>query len=404
MNGRHAICLVIDGLRASALGCYGNTVSRTPYFDDLASRSAIVEWLWADGPSWSDFYRAAWEGIHALRSQPHAPQLIELLQQNGVPLRLVTENPQLAENFAGAQVATVPLGPPQTADEISATSFAQFCATTIEHLDQWQDDGAGSVTWIHSRGLMGPWDAPSELRAELLDEDDPNPLDALEPPGKIDSSEDPDEQLLYRTAYHAQISAIDACLGPFCRTLDEVMADRETLLMVTGSRGFALGEHGGIGSECPELFSQRLHLPWLLHVCDEHLPGPRISGLAQPADIYATLLDWLGIETPSRCDGRSILPHVEDGSPCSRDMAVAASDSGERAIATPAWMMRQVPDQSPQLFAKPDDRWEHNDVAVRCPEEVDKLTALLQDFEQAARDGAPLPTSISEEDLLRSAR
>ena len=36
---------------------------------------------------------------------------------------------------------------------------------------------------------------------------------------------------------------------------------------------------------------------------------------------------------------------------------------------------------SPELFAKPDDRWEVNDVASRCREVVESLQAALGQYE-----------------------
>lgn len=401
MNGRHAICLVIDGLRASALGCYGNTVSRTPNFDDLASRSAVVEWLWADAPSKAKFYQSVWRGGHSARSKEHlqqCPTLHELLQQHEVPLRLIADDSWLVDWLAGGvldKVAVLPTEAAEAATSVGETAFAQFCSAVVEHLEEWIDDGTGSVTWIHSQGLLNAWDAPLDLRTEMLDEEDPESLDILQPPDAIET-DDPDELLLYRAAYAAQIAVIDACVGALCESITEIMADRETLLVVAGSQGFPLGEHGIVGTDCQQLFSERLHLPWLLHVCDEELPRPRIAGLAQPVDVHATLLDWLGIEANARCDGLSILPCLEEGSGKLRDVALSIGVDGEQVIRTPDWFMRTPSEHPPQLFAKPDDRWEHNDVAVRCPEELDQLSEIAEQLKQSTAAGEPIPPMLDE--------
>ena len=238
--------MVIDGLRASALGCYGNTVSRTPEFDDLASRSAIVEWFWADTPSRNRFYQSAWQGAHSVRpaqQRQQLPPLHILLREDGVPLRLITDSPWLASWVPAAElenVAQLDGGAEAEAVGVGETAFAQFCSAAVEYLEMWLGDGAGSVTWIHAQGLCAAWDAPLELRAELLDEDDPEPLADLAPPSAV-HVEDPDQLLLYRSAYAAQVSVIDACVGALREAITEIMADRETLLMITSSQGFALG-------------------------------------------------------------------------------------------------------------------------------------------------------------------
>ena len=68
-----------------------------------------------------------------------------------------------------------------------------------------------------------------------------------------------------------------------------------------------------------------------------------------------------------------------------------AGSHGQRAIRTPAWYLRAGLD--PELFAKPDDRWEINNVASRCQEVVECLQDALTQYELALPAGriADLP-------------
>ena len=84
-----------------------------------------------------------------------------------------------------------------------------------------------------------------------------------------------------------------------------------------------------------------------------------------------------------------------------RQLAVAVGDEGEQAIRTPAWMLRQP---STELFTKPDDRWESNDVADLCPEVVEQLREELADFEQCSRQARPLPLSPQDDELVVPSR
>lgn len=399
--------MVIDGLRASALGCYGNTVTRTPNFDDFASRAALVEWLWADAPQIESFYRSVRYGSHALRAPSftaNLPSLSDSLRDQGLALRLITDDPTLTERFPADELLVVEPPECSEASDVLETGFAQFCGKAIEQLEDWHNDGAGSVTWIHSRGLLGAWDAPQQLRADLLEEDDPEALDLVEPPQEILTGDDPDQLLLYRTAYAAQVAVIDSCFGALWHSIADLMSDREALMMLTGSRGFSLGEHGELGYDVCRLRSERIHLPWLLHVCDDEVPRPRLSELAQPADIHATLLDWLGFAGATGTDGQSVLPGLENEPVAQRDVAVAIGENGQRALVTPAWMFCQDSTSPAELFTKPDDRWEHNDVAIRCPEEVQQLSEVLAGFEESAQTCQPLPTTLADTDLVRPVR
>ncbi|HXT57633.1 MAG TPA: hypothetical protein VN699_03315, partial [Pirellulales bacterium] len=85
------------------------------------------------------------------------------------------------------------------------------------------------------------------------------------------------------------------------------------------------------------------------------------------------------------------------------------SAGGERGIRTTGWYLRLPADRDDaagpargQLYAKPDDRWEVNDVADRCAETAEALERALAAFEAAAEADAldqlaPLDESLVEE-------
>lgn len=382
MTCRQAICIAIDGLRASGLGAYGNTISPTPRLDKLASRSTVVEWLWADSPVLAEFYRSVWEGTHTLRRELAGYSMLAQFSDAGIERRLITDDSELAEQPCGDRfdsVVCVETAADFLAEDISDTATGQFCSAVLERLQHWLSDSSDGLTWLHSRGMYGPWDAPVDLRAEQLDDEDPPPAEFLVPPAALVGVDDPDVLLVHRAAYAAQVAVVDACVGALCQAIEELCAGTETLLVVLGTRGFALGEHGDIGTECGALFGERLHLPCILHVCGNKIPQPRASGLVQPADMGAALLRWFGI-----AEGNSLI-----GGGTSGRVAVSKGVGDERSIRTPAWYLREpAPEQPPQLFVKPDDRWEANDVAVRCPEVVEGLHVALNKFKAGTRVGA----------------
>ena len=51
--------------------------------------------------------------------------------------------------------------------------------------------------------------------------------------------------------------------------------------------------------------------------------------------------------------------------------------------------MLQHPDGTRELFAKPDDRWELNEVADRCAAIADELQQELLQLAQSIRSGRP---------------
>jgi len=416
MKTRHAICIVVDGLRASALGTYGNTNHPTPKLDEFAAGSLAVEWLVSDSPTLEGFYQSAWNGRHALRgtADSRITPLPQLLQQGGVTQWLMTDDQWLAEHAqsqAFDEITLVKLSEDGSDCEVEETRAAKFLAFAGDVWETWREktvkSQSDSLLWFHTRGMHAAWDAPQSLREQLFDDDEPFGLNLEGPPSDLRDMDDPDVLLGYRVAYAAQVALLDQYLGAFCDLVEQSHGS-ETVVMLLGSRGFALGEHGQVGSEVENLFSENLHLPWLVRQAGSAIPGERLPGLFQPADVGATLADWFG-KAPewTDADGISIVPNLTDGMVEGRPIAVAGGRQGDMMIRTPAWQMMRCEQESEtatgsvELYSKPDDRWEFNDVASRCPEIVEMLSEELQTFlnqcEQNQRLEPPsLPAELIE--------
>jgi hypothetical protein len=104
-----------------------------------------------------------------------------------------------------------------------------------------------------------------------------------------------------------------------------------------------------------------------------------------------------------------LLPLVRDEVTAVRDRICIAGASGQRAIRTPGWFLRwagsvPVPGDDPAarhwLYAKPDDRFEMNDVADRCPDIVEALERGWNELVEAARTGSGSPLTALPAELL----
>ena len=157
-------------------------------------------------------------------------------------------------------------------------------------------------------------------------------------------------------------------------------------MFATAARGYPLGEHRYVGRAERLLHAELLQVPWLLHCPHGEGAAWRAHQLVQPPDIYPTLLEWFDVALPTAALwGRSLLPRtLEHEGRFSREWA-ASVDNGECGIRVPAWFLRQPATGRPLLYAKPDDRWEFNEISDRCQDVVAQLAELLQSFEAAAR-------------------
>jgi len=245
--------------------------------------------------------------------------------------------------------------------------------------------------WCHLAGLGRVWDAPLELRRQFCEPGDPEPWDSVEVPQLVlRAGHDPDELVAVTHAYAAQVAVLDGSLGALRQFMLDEPSGQRTLLVIAGVRGLALGEHGRVGTEADALYGELLHVPLLFRFPDGLGAAGRSAALVEPADLWATLGELLLSDTPGpRPTARSLTPLLREQHPLPnwRDRLAAAGHGGSRAIRTPAWFLRT--DDKVELYAKPDDRWEANDVAVRCQEVVDLLLEALDQFVLAVADRQP---------------
>jgi arylsulfatase A-like enzyme len=288
------------------------------------------------------------------------------------------------------------------ASTVRQTQLAEMFTAAAEWLS---DANTPFLLWVHAEGMQGLWDAPFELRTRWSDEDDPDPPSFVEPPVRMLAEEtDPDELLGVMHAYAAQVAVLDECLEWFLAAFLESPRSRDTLLLFMSPRGYPLGEHRHVGSVDHAVYGELLRTPLLMRFPNARGAACRSQAIVQPPDFFASLMEWLGGPITPRAWGRSLLPLAE-GDEWPRDRALAVHGA-ERAIRTPAWFLRRAAPESEsepaaiELYVKPDDQWEVNEVSDRLPHVVEELLSVLQNLEQGIRAGDET-TLMPLSDVLR---
>jgi len=396
---RSAIVVVIDRFGAGFLGPYGNTWIDTSELNRLASESVLFEFAITDSPQLDRVYRSYWQGLHAMCGEQGgaADCLANRLASKNIETILLTDEPELSAcsgaGFFSNQINLTPAPLTSPAGDLSEAQLAQTFASAIEQLEQLD---SSSLFWIHAQGMQGRWDAPVEFRNQFADEDDPTPPGFTQPPNRLlEAGFDPDEVLGISHAYAGQVSLLDQCVGALNDALVSSRIHEETLLIFTSPRGFPLGEHLCIGAGDHALYGEMLHVPWFVRFPDRQGATTRPQTFVQPPDLYTTLLDWFQVEqTSAYTSGGSLLPVSQDSQLVLHDRACSTFDR-QRAIRTPSWFLRQTDSQN-ELFAKPDDRWEMNEVSDRCAKVVQQMNQAYELYQAAANANdfskvSPLP-------------
>jgi arylsulfatase A-like enzyme len=119
-----------------------------------------------------------------------------------------------------------------------------------------------------------------------------------------------------RATYCGLISEVDYHLG---RVLAYLRANGEwddTLVVFTADHGEMLGDHWLFGKG--GYFDACYHVPMIVR--DPRRPaghGSRVDAFTEAVDIMPTILEWLELDTPTACDGRSLVPLMDPGVPVS---------------------------------------------------------------------------------------
>lgn len=383
----NVLVVVVDRLSASLLGPYGNTWVQTPAFNRLASQSLLAEFLLATSQDLAAAYRSLWSGQHPLASGDATP-LPQHWREQGRRTLLISDEPavfswEASSAFDDHFHLDFPL-PQRPANSVDQTAFSDVIAAALERLDQTQPPFAA---WLHARGLSAPWDAPHELREHLRDDEDPPAADFVEPPAlRLPTGFDPDELLPYSQAAAAQAMVVDECLELLLDHLDRTGRSRDTLLVVTSPRGCLLGQQGFVGNVRDVLLEDALHVPLLVRYPDGRDAAVRHLGLCEPRDLFPLLVDPQQTTLPER----------------DRLLLLGA---GERGVRTRAWYLRTDEHAEGQprheLYAKPDDRYEVNDVASRAKEIVEQLIVVGDELHAAlssttSAELAPLAPELSD--------
>jgi uncharacterized sulfatase len=357
----NVLFIAIDDLNVS-LGCYDHPLVKSPNIDRLAARGVRFARAYCQYPLCNPSRSSLLSGLRPDTSR---------IYDNGIPIRKpfpdIVTLPQMFKNngYFSARVGKiyhygVPGGigtsglddPPSwnqfinprgrdRDDEADVINFtpgrglgASLCWMEAKGTDEEQTDGKVATETI--RLLEEHKDKPFFIAAGFYRPHVPDiatkPYFALYPLEKVTLPKEPPEHIanippialtckplnygveeeklrIFKRAYFASISFVDAQVGKLLDTLDRLKLADNTVIVLFGDHGWSLGEHGQWQKQL--LFEEVARVPFMIV-----LPKAKVTGVSprtvELVDIYPTLADLCGLTPPSNLEGKSLRPLLEN--------------------------------------------------------------------------------------------
>jgi len=385
---KDVVVVVLDALRADALGCYGAARPTSPAIDTFARAAWVAQDVHASASytlaSVASIFTGTAPGEHRVLG----------LASNVLPPDVAT----LAARFSqtGFAAAGFSSNPHVTAEGGFARGFSHFEYLPRDRFDlhsvpaaflpavlEWWDLNAAHrrFLYIHVLPPHQPYDPPEPFGSLFGTEGMPREEGLTDWLTKLQRSggarNDPALLARLRARYDANVAYADAWFGELVDALDARGARDNALVVLTSDHGEGFGEHGDVlhGSNA---FAEMTHVPLIARV-----PGTaprRAAGLVGLADLAATLCDFVDIGWPG--GGRSFRREFAAGRFDDSREALSRS-MGSRplwALRTGDWtFVRQTAGGFEALYDRAQDPLELNDVASDNAPRAQTLAARLTD-------------------------
>jgi arylsulfatase A-like enzyme len=233
--------------------------------------------------------------------------------------------------------------------------------------------------WIDCFDPHEPWDPPSRFDA-YTDPSYKGPRLILPMGGLSRNWATAEEARHVRGLYAGEVSFVDHCLGRLFGALAEHGYLHDSVIVVLADHGHPLGDHGKFLKGPDRLYSELLHIPFMVRLPGGRRGGRRTEALVQFQDLTPTLLEVLDLRGDlGAMHGRSFRPVLEGETQTHREAIVTGFHEGyDRCIRTAEWSYIERPaGEEDELYNLRDDPKEQHNVIDRNPGDARRLAGLF---------------------------
>jgi arylsulfatase A-like enzyme len=374
----NVVFITIDSLSRHFLQAYGQEVEievATPNLDRFAARAAAFQRHYSGSLPCMPARRELFTGTQEFLWRPWGPiepfdrVLAREARQNGSVTQLITDHfhyfqhgsSGYYEDYNGFEFIrgheydawqTAPPNPDPTmlqqilADKPDDTGFMNraayarnvsgftrkedfFAPKVFTSAADWIDRNRDYQNWllvVDSFEVHEPFHCPEPYASMYTDEDPLDPTLVTWPLyGRSDEGRSAltERQLAFvRAQYAGKVTMVDKCLGKVFDQLDANDLWDDTIVIVTTDHGHYLGEHNWLGKPGGPVYNTLAHIPLLIWSPGSPLMGQRPEALTSAVDLYATMLDALGVPSGDTRHSRSLMPLLQGTTTSHREWAL----------------------------------------------------------------------------------
>ena len=384
VNHEKTLLLLFDGLGAKYLDPYGQSDFRHPAFNRLAAESILFENLIANSVDTETVTKS----IFGCGKPGETNSIFDSLRNAGLRSELIIDSSNLRNSYPVRYIDQMTIvqqdATSSIADSFENTELARTFAQVIDLVNA----SNAQFICVHVSSLARVWDAPLINRVLGLGDEDPDLEEFyLAPRQNIHWRDDPDQYLQWMTAYHAQVRVLDQCVGLL---LDEFVSNwPNSMILLTATGGYSLGEHGIVGPEATVPFIEATHIPFLVKLPQSTFNATRVWKL-HGTDLVNNVLQSQLCDDDIQTRLGSYINERDN----SKAILISEGKNDSMSIRTNSWSYVYGGNQR-SLFVRPDDIWEVNNVFDRCATVAEAMCELK---DQIASKNIPvsLPSVIFE--------
>ncbi|MBN1225265.1 MAG: sulfatase-like hydrolase/transferase [Candidatus Aminicenantes bacterium] len=289
----NVLLITLDTTRADRLGCYGYEGAETPNLDKLAADGVMFAEAYSPVPltlpahcslftgTYPPYHRVRNNGFYYLSRENVT--LAEILKERGFRTAAFVSSFTVDSRFGLAQGFDVYDDTFQTEEALKNFRSERRAEDVFMSFSKWIENHSDRrfFSWVHFYDPHLPYAPPSPFKEKFSSR-----------------------------PYDGEISYTDFYVGEIMDKLRQKKIHTNTLVIIAGDHGEALGERREIDHGL-FLYNNTLRVPLILWSVNQLSEGALIEARAGLVDVLPTVLDILEIAVPKNVQGKSLLDTIK---------------------------------------------------------------------------------------------